>query len=190
MSKAFGLDMDNKSKSIALGLGILLVTFFLCSNIMKANARKADSIRKKIGALSKKFTLRVDIENIEKKQQEYAIYFYDNINQQALRAIISDIARDTGVDIVSIKPLGSESIAGIAKGSLDISMRATYNQIGDFISRIEGLDRVTKIESIAMEGVSDFKSYTVSSEESRREIVQSDAQLAVYMIVSAYSTKG
>jgi Tfp pilus assembly protein PilO len=189
MFAKLGLDLNDKNKSIFLGLGILFVTFLICSNITKANSRKVSAMRKKISAESERFILRTDIENIEKKQREYAKYFYDDISQQELRAIISDIAREIGVNIVSIKPLGKDITGNLSKESLDISIRSTYNQLGEFISRIENLDRITKIESLSMEGISDFKNYGIGSEELQKEIMESDAKLAVYMIICAYSVK-
>ncbi len=188
MPEIFGINIDNKNKNIILALGIFIATFLLCLNIIKTSARKADQIRGNIYEISEKNILRKDIENIEKRQREYAIYFYDSIDQSTLRSIVTNIVREAGCEIVSIKPLTREIIGNTFKESLDMSLRSTYNQFGAFVSRLENLERITKIESVSVEQYSDFK-IQESMEKSQTEIREPGSDLSVSLVISAYAIK-
>ena len=190
MLKKFGIDLDDKKKSIILAAAIAVVTFLICSSIVKSHLRKGDGLRQKIKDQSQKIALRADIEKIEKIQQGYAQYLYDNIDQQALRSIISGLAREAGVDVVSMKPLGREQVGSLSKESLDMSLRCTYNQLGLFIATIENLKNLTKIESISIEGAPDFKSQAQLNEQAQKELMESDLKVSVSMVVAGYSVKG
>ena len=190
MFKKLGIDIDDKKKSIIIATAITLVTFLICSNIIKLHARKGNNIRQKVKDQSQRIALRTDIEKIGKIQQEYVKYFYDNIDQQALRSIISDLAEEADISIVSIKPLGRERIGSVSKESLDISLRCTYNQLGIFISKIENLKNITKIESLLIEGRSYFKSRATVSEQAQKELMESDVEVSVSIVVAGYSAKG
>lgn len=190
MFKKLGIDIDDKKKSIIITVSIALFTILICSNIIKSHAVKRDSIGQAIQEQAKKIVLREGIEKIEKVKGGYAAFFYDNIDQQALRAIISDLARQANVDIVSIKPLGRESVGSLFKESLDISLRCTYNQLGVLAAKIENLKNMTKIESLSIEGISDFKGQAMSSEQAQRDSIESDTKLLVSMILSGYSGRG
>ena len=190
MFKKLGIDIDDKKKAIIIVAAITLVTFLICSNIIKLHARKRNNIRQKVEDQSQKIALRMDIEKIEKIQQEYVKYFYDNIDQQALRSIISDLAEEADISIVSIKPLGRERIGSVSKESLDISLRGTYNQLGVFVSKIENLKNITKIESLTAESMPDFKSQAGRGKQEDREVMESDAEVSVSMVVTGYLIKG
>jgi hypothetical protein len=190
MFKKLGIDIDDKKKAIIITVSIALFTILICSNIIKSHAGKRDSMGKAIQEQVKKIVLREDIEKIEKTKGKYAAFFYDNIDQQALRAIISDLASQADADIISIKPLGGESVGSLSKESLDISLRCTYNQLGVLVAKIENLKSMTKVESLSIEGLSVFMGQTMSSEQEQIYSVESDTKLLVSMIVSAYSGRG
>jgi len=190
MFKKLGIDIDDKKKAIIIAAAITLVTFLICSNIIKLHARKGNNIRQKVEDQSQRIALRTDIEKIEKIQQEYGKYFYDIIDQQALRSIISDLAGEADISIVSIKPLNRQRIGSVLKESLDISLSCTYNQLGIFISKIENLKNITKIESLLIKGISDFKSQAGRGEQEDKEVMESDAKVSVSIVVTGYLVKG
>jgi Tfp pilus assembly protein PilO len=187
MAKIFGMDIDNKNKYI-LTSAIFIVTFLICFNIVKRGVQKADNIRRNISEISEKNILREDIESIERTRQEYGVYFYGDIDQNSLRNIVSNIASETGIEIVSIKPLTKEIIGNIFKESLDISLRSTYNQFGMFVSRLENLERITKIESVAIEKYPDL-GFQESIEKSQMKIREPDPDLPISVVISAYAIK-
>jgi Tfp pilus assembly protein PilO len=189
MFKHLGVNIDDKKKGIIITASIVFLTLLICFNIIKSHSRKKDSIRQDMQDQIRRIALRTDIEKIENIHQEYAKYFYDNIDQQTLRAIISSLATESGVNIVSIRTLDREQVGSLSKESSDISLRCNYNQLGIFISKIENLINTTKIESLSMKDSLDFKSHATLREKEQQEIMESDIDLSVSMVVSGYSTK-
>ena len=185
--KKLGIDLDDKKKSIILIVAIALTTIFICSNIIKSRVKKRYNLTQKIKDQSQRIALRTDIEKIEKIQQGYAKYFYDNIDQQTLRSIISDLAKETGVNIISIKTLNREQIGSLSKELLEMSLRCTYNQLGVFTAKIEDLKNITKIESLLIEGISDFASQIMLSAQAQKTPMELDLQVSVSMVIAGYS---
>jgi Tfp pilus assembly protein PilO len=189
MFKHLRVNIDDKKKALIITASIVFLMLLICFNIIKSHSRKRDSIRQDIQDQIKRIALRTDIEKMENIHQEYVKYFYDNIDQQALRAVISSLATESDVNIVSIKTLGKEQLGSLSKESLDISLRCNYNQLGIFISKIENLENTTKIESLSLQGLSDFRKRAALSEKEQEEIMEPDTGLSVSMVVSGYSTK-
>jgi hypothetical protein len=189
MLRQLNINIDDKKKSLIVTAAIAFLTLLVCLNMIKSFSRKRDSIRQDIQDLIKRIALRTDIEKIENIQKEYAKYFYDSVDQQALRVIVSDLARESDVNIVSIKPLGREQLGSMSKESLDISLRCNYNQFGTFISKIENLKNATKIDSFLVENISGIRNWTALSEKELKEMMESDTILSISMIVSGYSTE-
>jgi hypothetical protein len=189
MLKQFNIDIDDKKKFLIITAVIALLIFLVCFNTIKSFSRKRETIRHNINDLIKRIALRTDIEKIENIQKEYAKYFYDSIDQQALRVIVSGLAGESDVNIVSIKPLGKEHLGSMSKESLDISLRCNYNQLGIFVSKIENLKNATKIESLSVGSISGTRNQAALSEKELTKIMESDTILSVSMIVSGFSTK-
>jgi Tfp pilus assembly protein PilO len=194
MLEKFGITIDDRKKTMILAAAIGIATFFICLNIIKAQARRTDTMRQKIKNESERLVLRRDIEKIEKKQAEYNKYFYSSIDQQALRIIILNLARDIGLNIVSVKPLERENLGDIIyKESLNVTLNSTYNQLGEFIAKIENLDHITKVESLTARAGSaartalDSRAYESMQISQRGGVMDSDTIIDISMVVSAYS---
>jgi Tfp pilus assembly protein PilO len=187
MFKEFNIDFDHKKKSIVLATAVAVLTVIICLNIIKSHSRKRDNLHQKIEVQSRKLALRRDINNIDKIYRKYADFFYNNINQQALRSVISDLAAETGVDIVSIKPLGKERIGGVTKESLGVSLRCTYNQLGLFIARIETLKHITKIESLIIAGEKDLDMRKALKDNAQKWFMDPATSISVSVIIAGYS---
>jgi Tfp pilus assembly protein PilO len=184
------LNLDEKKKSIIIAAGITLLTFFISLNIIRLHAFKRNAAKQAVKDQSQKIALRRDIEKIETMQKEYAAFFYNNLSQQALRSLISDLAHKTGVSIVSIKTAGREIIGNIIKESLDLSLNCNYSQFGTFINEIENLENITRVESFSIEPVSDFGNQANISGQIQEDPMESDTRASVLMVVAGYSLKG
>jgi Tfp pilus assembly protein PilO len=186
MIRKFNIEIDDKKKNLIIYSGLLMLTFLICLNIIRGGALKANAIKRNIDEISKINRLRMDIETIENKQRQYEEYLYDNISQSAIRTIISNIAKDAGVDIISIKPLARQDIGKIFKEPLELTIRSSYDNLGDFILKIESLKHITKVESFSV------KQYLAPGEQAAREMLDREKAelkpvLSASLIISAYS---
>jgi len=189
MLKKFNIHLDEKAKVVVTTVAIAASTFLICSGIVKHHVRKRHDVRSRITQEREKLTLRGDIGKIESTYSEYVKYFYDAMDQQRFRLIVSGLAGESGVEIVSITPSGNKGIANISKRLLKISLRCTYSQLVEFIAKIEKLPEIVKIEKLSVTGLSDFKGYIEADEDKKKEIIESDTKTTVSLIVAAYSTK-
>jgi cell division FtsZ-interacting protein ZapD len=181
------LDLSEKKKSFILAAAIAFAALFICINIMKSHAGKREAVRGNIKDFSRRIALRKDIEKIDKIQQGYTKYFYDDIDQQALRAIITGLANESNVNIMAMKALSREQVGAVSKEMLDVSLRCTYNQLGVFISKIENLKNTTRIESLSIESAADFRSQAGLSGQDQKKLMDSDTMVSVYMVIAGYS---
>ena len=189
MLKKFYMNLDERAKIIIITAVIVFVTFFICFKVAKHQISKSHDIRLKITEERKKLLLRHDIGSIESKQGEYFKYLYDTIDQENFRLAVSRFANVSGVEIISVEPLGYKSIANITKNLLKISLRCTYSQLVEFIANIERLPEIMKIEELSVTGLADFKGYTTGDEDAKKELMESSTKANVSLIVTAYSTK-
>ena len=97
------------------------------------------------------------------------------------------MAKETGVNIISIKTLNREQIGSLSKELLEMSLRCTYNQLGVFTAKIEDLKNITKIESLLIEGISDFASQIMLSAQAQKTPMELDLQVSVSMVIAGYS---
>jgi Tfp pilus assembly protein PilO len=189
MLKKFNINLDEKAKVIITTTVIAFVTFFICFSFTKDRIRKRHDMHSKIAEESEKLILRDNIDKIESKQNKYVKYFYDTMDQESFRLIISGLAEEADAEIISIKPLSRKRIANISKDFLKISLRCTYNQLVEFIVRIEKLPEIVKIEELSVKGLLDFESYAIGDEDRKKELIESDIEAMVSLVVAAYSTK-
>ena len=189
MLKKLYMDLDERAKIIIITAVIVSVAFFICFKVTKQRVSKSYDMRLKITEERKKFLLRSDIGSIENKQGEYFKYLYDTIDQEDFRLVVSGFANVSGVEIISVKPLGYKGIANITKNLLKISLRCTYSQLVEFIANIERLPEIMKIEELSVTGLADFKSYTTGDEDAKKKLMESVTKANVSLIVAAYSTK-
>ena len=189
MPTQFNINLDEKTKVIITSAVIVFVTFFICSSITKRQIRKGHYARSKIEEERKKLVLRQEIGKIEIKRNEYIKHFHDNLNQQDFRSTISGFAGRSDVEIVSIKSAGIKDVANISKSLLAVSLRCTYNQLVDFLAKIEKLTEIIKIEELSVAGLVDFKGYLTENEDRKTEVMESDTKATVSFTIAAYSIK-
>jgi hypothetical protein len=190
MFKQFNIELEEKQKSIIIFSTILFVTFLLCLNIVKSGARKADNIRRNIEATSKNNAIRADIKDLTDKQRVHEAVFYRNLSQSALRTMITNIASDTGVDVISVKPMPREVIGSFSRESFEVNILSTFNKVGDFILKIESLKHITKIESMSIHTRTDPERPEATREAEKAKKAESDPLLSVSLVISAFSING
>jgi len=189
MLKQFNINLDEKTKVIVISVAIVFITLFTCSGIVKHQTRKSNDACSKIEEERKKLVLRAGIGMIESKQNEYLKYFYDTMDQQGFRFIISGFAAESGIEIVSMKSSGSKAIANLSRSILKVSLKCTYNQLVEFIAKVEELPELMRIEELSVAGLIDFKGYLTGDEDEKQGVMESDTKAMVSLTVAAYSIK-
>ncbi len=189
MLTQFNINLDEKTKVIIMSVAIAFAAFFICSGVTKRQIRKSHDTRSKIEEERKKLVLRQEIGKIEVKRNEYIKYFHDNLTQQDFRSTISGLAGRSGVEIVSIKSAGIKDVANTSKSLLAVSLRCTYNQLVDFMAKIEKPTEIIKIEELSVTGLTDFKGYLTGNDDKKTEVMESDTKTMVSLTVAVYSIK-
>ncbi|MDD5006067.1 MAG: type 4a pilus biogenesis protein PilO [Candidatus Omnitrophica bacterium] len=142
-------------------------------NLLSRYSRDVSSKEKSIAALER------DIRNLDKNKQEMAeldeknnnfkIMIVDEKDIAVLIEKISNLADDSGVKIIQIKPLMDNSDLNIieAKDSkfreieIQIVGKADFHQLGNFVSSLESASNFFKVSSLDIE--SQDKDYLVQN---------------------------
>jgi Tfp pilus assembly protein PilO len=184
------IELNDRNKIIIISAAFIILAFYICVNIVRANLRKKDFYSQMLSDEAKKVSLRMDIEKIDGIKSEYLNYFYDGINQQQLRSVIMDIAKESGVDIMSMKPLDHNDMGSISKESFEISLVCGYAQLGAFISSIENLDKFTAVESITVKALGYKKGGADFNPDLQQEGMYNGTNVEAEIVVAAYVIKG
>jgi len=184
------IELNDRNKIIMISGAFIILAIYICLNIVRANLRKKDFYSQILSDESQKASLRMDIEKIDGLKSEYFGYFYDDINQQQLRSVIMDLAKESGVDIMSMKPLDRNDMGIISKELFEISLVCGYTQLGEFISSIENLDKFTAVESITAKVPRYKKGGADFNFDLQQEVMYSDTNVEAEIVVGAYVAKG
>lgn len=174
--------LDENTSILVITAAIALATLAISSAIYNSHASKVKELRSGIDEEAQRLVMRKDIAKLDDIIKEYKKYIYKDISTYALRDTISALARDTGVDIISIQPAESEKLVNYTKIYYRVRLNCTYNQLGKFIERLEGLHALTKVDEIATAEKSG--DYRVGS--SRKTPQGREFETEVSLTISAY----
>jgi Tfp pilus assembly protein PilO len=178
------ISLNEHTKTIAIGFAIALVTLIICLGIYKKQASQIKNIKSKIEAEKEKLVLRRESAKIDKVRSGYTKFFYKTADKFILRDAISELAKDSKVDILSLQPSDIRKMGKVTQTPFKISLRCYYNRLGKFVEKIETSSQLTKVESITIKSLEQYKR---KGEEGFSPANTTEAQ--VELVVVAYSVE-
>lgn len=144
------IPLITKQKNNILHLAILMLSVIIAVNIYKGQVKKIASLNEKKEAAQRKNALLQDISRFEKRIDLYK----GVINNKDVSAIIntlSNIAKDSSVRIISIRPRPETDYPAYIKYYFSLSVTAKdYHTIGKFIGRLENSTDIYIIDNVDM----------------------------------------
>ncbi|NQT95897.1 MAG: type 4a pilus biogenesis protein PilO [Candidatus Omnitrophica bacterium] len=187
MAKKININLDEHTKVFIFAGAIALLTLIISYYIVRVHHVKTKGIHSKIAEAKRALVIRKDIATIDEVKKEYEERLYKKLDRTDLRNTISTLARESGVDIISIQPVNPQAVAGLSKLSFKARLKASYNQIGNFVAKIESYPLLTKIENLTVESMSASDNYSGRSDIEKEDLLKKDARANVSVTVSAYS---
>lgn len=165
------LDLIIKNKNKVLNLGIMLLLLYAAFQVY-SYANKQE--RRLIGERENEIKKNKVIENITSLEKVMEGYKKALIKQDlgSIMNTMSNIAKSSSIEIISIKPLAEESNPDYSRFSFAITARASnYHSLADFISRVENYKDIYFVDEVLIassESASSGESGTVDLKVSLR----------------------
>jgi Tfp pilus assembly protein PilO len=153
----------DKHKNRILSLAIIIFAVIVAFNFIYQNKmRQMQALKEKVDTESKKNAVLENISQLEQRINVYKGYLAKK-DATSVMSIISNIAAEATVKIVSIKP-GKEVVnPEYTKLPFELSVSAKdYHTLGRFISGLENYETVFVVENINIATGSDKKELDVS----------------------------
>lgn len=145
------IEFINRQKNALIKIGILLFALIIASRIYKAQNTVIESLKVKVDDEVKKNEILIGIGQSEKKINLYRQLFLKHDTASAMN-ILSGLARDARVKIVSIRPSAQEKLVDYAKVPFELSITAPgYREVGRFISSVENNESIYMVDSMSVD---------------------------------------
>ncbi|MDD5155348.1 MAG: type 4a pilus biogenesis protein PilO [Candidatus Omnitrophica bacterium] len=146
----FSPDLIDRYKSNIANLVVVIIFVFISINLYKTQAKNMAALKERKDTEAKKNRVLENLSQLQTKIDELT----NLVNTKDLYQTISSLnnmARESAVKIISIKPLGQQDFPAYVKYPFEMTVEAgNYHQIGKFISNIESNPNVYTIESLNM----------------------------------------
>ena len=152
----------DKNKNKILNLAVIMVAFIISGNIHKQQTKQIESLKSNNNMETKKNTA---IENIGKLEKSINVYKNLLVKKDASSVIntISNIAKESGVKIISVRPVSEKRYPDYIKSPFSLMLSAAdYHTLGRFISKIESYRDVYVVEAIEIRFQEQKKELTVN----------------------------
>lgn len=141
-------ELINKHKNKALNAVIILLILYCANYIFNKQNKVLESLKKKNESEISKNNVLEGISILERKIDSYK----DLLGKKDASYImntLSNIAKESGIKIISIRPSGEQVFPEFVKLPFDLIVSsADYHALGKFISRIEDYQDVYMVENI------------------------------------------
>lgn len=152
----------HKNKLFNINIIIIILSLIIANNIYKHQDKNAKSLKEKINIEAEKNKVLEELSKTERMANSYRSLLVDkNVNE--IINTLNNIARESGIEIVAIKPAREERRAEYIKRLFDLQIKARdYHSLGSFISRVESHQDVYMVESLSMKSETDTEASTIS----------------------------
>lgn len=152
-----------KRKDILVVIGVILLTVIIGNNfIYQVQKRKMSYLEGEIKEEEAKNRLVEEIVLSDKRISFYKKRLPLQRDVSWLMRRISQLAKDARIEVVSLKPKELDRQEGYIRIPLEIKVRCSYHELGEFLSNIESSAKFIKLDSLHLT--------TWRSEEARRGI--------------------
>lgn len=148
------LESISKYKNTILRILVLILTLLVCRSIYNKDAQKLETLKAEQETETKRGDMLEKIAQLDKRLSAYR-QFLGKKDASSVIVTLTNIAREAGVNIVSIKPAAERRYLLDTKAPynklpfyLTISV-ANYHLIGKFVSQIESCEEdIFQVEAI------------------------------------------
>jgi Tfp pilus assembly protein PilO len=139
----------SKYKNVFVNIAVVLVSLFIAFNfIYKKQQAEMAVLQEKKQTEEKKNVVLDNISLLEKKIDAYTVLLAKK-DASAVISSINEMAKASGVKIVSIRPGQEQQASDYMKSSFDLSLQVdSYHTLGKFISRLESYRDVYVVDSV------------------------------------------
>ena len=135
-------------KNIILNIVIIIFALFISSKIYKQQDNQLESLQRKNETEITRNDILSDISRTEKGIAAYKQFLKKRDASSDINDI-SNIAREAGVRILSIRPLAEERKENFIKMSFNLTLEAyNYPALGNFVSSLENSQNIYSIDNI------------------------------------------
>jgi len=154
------IELSEKNKNIILNFGIILIALFIAFQIYKSEEGQINALIQQKSDELKKNKASEEIAGFEKKIDAYKKVFVKKDFGSVMNAI-SNIAKDSSVRIISMRPGDEEKLADYIRSTFLITLSTpSYHALGNFISQVErdkDIYFVSEVNIISTESNKDLK---------------------------------
>ena len=142
------IELLERNKNKILNFGIILLALFIAFQIYKSADVRINTLTSRKDDELKKNRVIENIAALEKKIEGYKKVFAKKDMSSIVEAI-SNIAKNSSVNIVSIKPITEEAVAGYVKSSFLMTVSSLgYHSLANFISQIESNKDIYMVDEV------------------------------------------
>ncbi|MCX5711017.1 MAG: type 4a pilus biogenesis protein PilO [Candidatus Omnitrophica bacterium] len=138
-----------KYKNMVLNAAVVLLAFFIAFNfIYKKQQVKIALLDETKKTEARKNLLLDNISLLENKIDAYSRLLVKKDASSVINSI-NEMARASGIKIISIRPALEQAYSDYIKSTFDLSVQAeTYHALGRFVSKIENYSNVYTVDSV------------------------------------------
>ena len=131
------ITLVNKHKNKIFNLVVVIIAIIIAFNIYKKQLEKIDSLKANIVEEEKKNRILDSIERSGARIDSYRRLLAKKETGSSMNDI-NNIARDSGIRIISIKPAGEDSFSDYIKYNYDLTISALdYDSLAQFVNALE-----------------------------------------------------
>lgn len=144
------MEFINKNKNALFNVVLILLALFISNKIYKSQRQTMESLREQTREESKKNEVLQGIRSLEENFGLYKKLLPDKDAASAINTF-GNIAKESSINIVSIKPYPEQKFAEYIKIPFELSVSSPdYHRLGRFISRIESHRDVYMVDSLSI----------------------------------------
>jgi Tfp pilus assembly protein PilO len=144
----------HKNKILNINFAIIVLALIFANNIYKKQVSIIETFKQNKDIETKKNGVLGNISQLEKKINAYKNYL-NKKDMSLVMSRINNIAKDSGVKIISFRPQTETDYPVYVKYSFSLAVNfKDYNSLGRFMSKIENSPDVYMVDSINIEPLS------------------------------------
>lgn len=167
------IDFFSKNKNKIINTGVIVLAIFASLYLYSLQSQQLVSLEENKNEEIKKSEVIESLDRVEKRINSYKQTF----NRKDLGSVISaltDIAKDTRVKVISVKPGAERQYTDYIRTSFLIVVRvADYHALGQFISKIENYKDLFLVEDV-----------NIASTRSNQDVKTTDKDLDIGLKIS------
>jgi len=142
------IDFVNNNKNKVLTFGFILLVIFAALKLYSSQNQQLASLEENKNEEIKKSASIESLIQVERKINNYKQAFGKKDLSSVVGAM-TDLAKDTRVEVISIKPGNEQRFVDYVKSSFLIEIRAQdYHALGQFISNVENYKDLFFVEEV------------------------------------------